>query len=276
MFSHLIIGKGNVGVDLYHAIKKAGHTARILTRSDGFEFPESLPQIHHFKPDFIWVAAGAGSIEAAKANFQLTLETHVLLPEGLMKEMRPECKLIFFSSDYAADEENPSDPTKCNKNPKSLYSLSKVILEHTVRIVNRPNTCVVRVGSIYGSWFYEKTFPGKLNARYPSPCQIELSMNRVTPTPSKWVADMLVKNLDKIFDPTKPTLHHIAPSGSISVQMWGQRILGEGYKVTSRGFDQDRPLCSNLGCSLDPQPPDWTDLWSSDWYSKPPAPDLLD
>lgn len=278
MLNHVVIGKGNVGVDLYNAIKKLGDSARILTRSDGFEFPESLPSIHHLRPDYIWVTAGAGSIESAKKNFRDTLDTHVLMPAELMKEFaNTHVGICFFSSDYAANETEPSNPELGIADPKSLYALSKSMLEKAVKIENRPFTSVVRVGTIYGDKYYDRCLPGKLHARYPSPCTLDLPMNRVTPTPSFWIADMLLKHRDKLFNPQKATLHHLAPHGGISVHAWGQKILGDEFKVNSKGFDNDRPLCSNLGCSLDPNVPDWTELWNSPWYANnAPARDLVE
>lgn len=271
MSMHLIIGKGNVGVDLFHAIKSRGEFAKILTRSDGFDLPESLPLILQMKPDYVWVTAGAGSVEVAKKNYKAVLETHVMLPKMLMEELEPSVKICLFSSDYAAHENEPSNPLLMSSQPRSFYALSKIHMEQVVALGNRPRTAIVRIGSVYGPHFYNKTLPGKLHQRYPSPCTLTLPMNRVTPTPSFWIAEMLLKNRDKLVG-DKPVTHHLAPMGGTSINGWGQRILGEDYKVNSSGFDIERPLCSNLGCSIGPAP-DWTELWSSNWTHRHPPMD---
>lgn len=273
--NHIIVGKGNVGVELFQAIKKAGESARILTRSEGFEFPTDLPHMHQLNPDYIWITAGAGSVESAKLNFKEHLRTHVMLPKIIMEEFKPEVKVCIFSSDYAADEEQPSNPELFNTKPRSLYALGKTTMEQMVKLSGRPNTSVVRIGSVYGAQFYDKTLPGKLHKRFPTPCQLDLPMNRVTPTPASWIAEMLMKHKEKLFT-DKPTLHHLAPSGSVSMYNWGQKILGEDYKVHSKGFDNERPLCSNLMCTLEQNVPDWSELWQGRWWEVPKDESPLD
>lgn len=270
MSMHVIIGKGNVGLDLFHQIVKSGDKARILTRSDGFEWPESIPTLLSLQPDYVWVCAGAGSIGEAKRDFGNTIQTHVTMPIEICQKVPDQVKVILFSSDYAADEEQPDQPHLINEKPKSLYALSKVTMEKAFKILNRPNACVVRIGTVYGSHFVDRTFPGKLRHRFPVPCTVELPMNVVVPTPSFWIAEVLLKNLHKLFE--KPgQIHHVAPKGKVTVHSWGKMILGDEYVIESRGWDQDRPLCSNLQCSLDHQAPEWRDLWATDWWAQPTA-----
>lgn len=269
MSMHVIIGKGNIGLDLYKQIKSLGHKARIMTKSDGFEWPESLPAIMVLQPDYIWVCAGAGSISEAKHDFHNSMNTHAIMPIEICQRVPEQVKVIMFSSDYAADEDHPDQPHLINEKPKSLYALSKVTLEKSFKLLNRPNACVIRVGTVYGAHFIEKCLPGKLKNKFPVPCKVDLPMNVVVPTPSVWIAETLLRNIDRLF--VKPgQIHHVAPTGKVTVHSWGKMILGEKYQVDSKGFDPERPLCSNLQNSLDPQAPDWKDLWElSDWWADP-------
>jgi len=267
MSNHLVLGKGNLGTDLYQEIKKNGDQVNVMTTSTGFTWPVSLKNIMELQPDYIWVTAGAGSVEAVKQNFTQSLETHASMPIELLLKLPPSVKICLFSTDYVASFEEPHNPYKQSSEVKSLYALSKKTMEDAVKIIKRPNTSVVRVGSLYGSHYPLKTFPGKLKQRYPVPCELSLPSNYISPTPTNWIAQVLLRNTDKLFFPTHSTFHHCGPTNGCMVVNWGQKALGKDYTVHSKGFDETRPSSSQLGCTLE-KPPTWEELWTSAWWGQ--------
>lgn len=267
MLTHVIVGKGNLGSDLFLEAKKLGHKAFILSRSAGFGWPESLKTILELQPTHVWVTAGAGSIDFVKSHFDEAVKTHVTMPIEILQQLPPQVNICLFSTDYAADESDPSNPDKITKNPKSLYALTKIWMEEAVKLLNRPNTSVVRVGSLYGAHYPDKTLPGRLRSRFPEPCEVHLPQNWIGPTPTTWIAQVLMRNTHKMFI-NSPTIHHCGPSSGCSVMSFGSKILGEGYTFKSRGFDAERPGYSTLNCSLE-KAPTWEELWGTPWWSKP-------
>ncbi len=261
MSCHVIIGKGNLGVDLHAVLNARGHKAHIFTPSDGFTWPDSLPALLALTPTYVWVTAGAGSVEAVKKDFVGAINTHLMFPVELVKDLPPGIKIGLFSSDYVADESDPSNPHKITPKPRSLYAYTKIWMEQAIKALGRPNVSVFRVSNLYGGHFPERTFPGKLKSRYPHPCEIVLPQNWVVPTWTKWVAEVLVDNLDKVFDDKTPLIHHAAPNGGCTVIQWGRRVVGEKYKLISKGFDNDRALFSKLSCSF-ARAPEWDELWA--------------
>jgi dTDP-4-dehydrorhamnose reductase len=263
MGKHVIIGRGNLGIDLAQALSEKGHEARILTRSDGFDWRLDIPKLT--QADFVWIAAGFGSVEQTKRDPQGAFDTHVLMPVGIASAARPETRVIAFSSDYAADEEAPWSPGSTNTKPRSIYAVTKISMELALRALGRKNTFSVRVCSLYGDSFPSHTFPGRILSRYPNPGIVPLPQNRTTPTPTKWVADVLSRHLES-FDGEYRT-YHCAPMGMISVAEWGRIVLGSGYQVDVTGLDPTRPLCSNLQCSFE-DAPDWLALWRLHWFQQ--------
>lgn len=258
---HYVIGRGNLGLDLVLALTEGGQDVRLLTRSEGFN-----PKTHNFSDaDYVWVAAGFGSVEATNKDFLGALDAHAVMPIHIAKNLPPYTKLICFSSDYAADESAPWSPGSTTKQPRSLYAVTKISMELALRSLGRKNTFAIRVCSLYGEHFPQRTFPGRLLERYPNPCKLTLPINRTTPTPTKWIADVVNRNLAKFSGDFR--VFHCAPVGMTSVVQWGQILLGKDYEVESSGFDQTRPLCSNLQCSFE-HAPDWTELWRLHWFQQ--------
>lgn len=260
---HYVIGRGNLGLDLVQVLGEAGHDVRLLTASSGFDWKTQKEKFQD--ADYVWIAAGFGSVESVKKNLAGALETHCVMPVEIAKALPDYTKLICFSSDYCADESAPWSPGSTTKYPRSLYAVTKISMELALRSLGRKNTFVVRVGSLYGEHFPSKTFPGRLLERYPNPTKLTLPMNRTTPTPTRWIADVLNRNLVKFMGDFR--VFHCAPVGMVSVWQWGQIVLGNDYTVESHGFDQNRPLCSNLQCSFE-DPPDWTELWRLHWFQQ--------
>lgn len=266
MSCHAIIGRGNLGLDLQKVLEQRGETVHVLTRSEGFHWPHSLEDLKKLEPDYIWITAGGGSVESAQRDFGGTVATHTSMPLEIMRSFHDNVKIILFSSDYCANEEFPNDSFKRTTKPRSLYAMSKIWMEEGFEFLNRPNTCIIRVGSLYGKWYYQRSFPGKLVQRYPEPEKIVLPTNIVVPTLTAWVAEVVVKHVDFLMmSPTKK-IYHCAPKGNISVLNFGRMILGAGYQFESRGIDPSRPEKSGLGCNFFEDAPNWEELWKSNWW----------
>lgn len=261
---HVVIGRGNLGLDLTEVLTESGHSVRLLSTSLGFDF-KKLDANFFADTDYVWIAAGFGSVESTKKDFMGAVDTHVNMPIQIAKLLPELCRMICFSSDYAADEKNPWSPGGTDMNPKSLYAVTKVAMELALRALGRKHTFAVRIGSLYGKHFPSKTFPGRLLERYPNPTKLTLPMNRTTPTPTRWIAYVLSRNLVKFVGDFR--VFHCAPQGMVSVKEWGRIILGDAYTIETHGFDQSRPLCSNLQCSFE-DAPDWMELWRLHWFQQ--------
>lgn len=259
---NLIIGNGNLGVDLKKELLAAGKEAVLLSTGDGFKWPDDLKKIREMNPKVIWITAGAGSVDqcATMVGFESALSTHVYLPVSMALAF-PEAKIVAFSSDYAADESDMHATGRSNPRPKSLYAASKVWMEQGFTFLSRPNTCVVRVCNLYGDTFPERCLPAKLKKRYPTPQEVPLPQNLICPTPTWWVAKMLIKNANKLFSEQGFLIHHLAPIGNCTVIQWARKILGAGYTFVPTGFDKQRPSFSHLGCSLAMPESTWEMLW---------------
>lgn len=261
MGRHVIIGRGNLGLDLQAALQKEGHEVTLLTASGGFRCPESIPDVVALQPNYVWVTAGHGSVEQVKRDFPGAMNTHVALPVALMNALPASCKLGLFSTDYVADEKNPSNPFYINPAPRSLYAYTKAWMEQVVRGSRRGNTTIFRVGSLYGNHIPEKTFPGKLKVNFPTPCLVELPINMVCPTPTHWIAEVIAERMIWAFDDSKVITHHVAPIDGVTLTQFGSLILGPDYEVRSKGIDQSRPPVSGLSCTFQKHRVTWRHLW---------------
>ena len=249
---HAILGNGNLGNSLAIKLLKNEHTVKVFSTSNGLKYPNSLVPLYDFIPDHVWVTIGAGSVEQAIANYLPFIDLHIRLPIELAQTLNSHITLHTFSTDYVID--NPV---------KSLYALSKLTMEQTLTLINRPKTYIYRVGSLYGTYKPHKSFPYKLKKAWIEKAgDIKLPLNKVTPTPTDWLADILIENLEK-HEATNNPLHRIynvAPLGCCSIKEWGELILNK--KVEPKDFDTSRPENSNIGCNL-PIHTDlsWLDLW---------------
>lgn len=257
---HVIVGKGNLGIDLKLALTAAGHRAVILTRSAGFKWPESYPDLMDLAPTHVWVTAGYGSVFECAANFTGALATHTAMPIELARNLPEKIKVGLFSTDYVADPYFPDQEQAFDPEPKTFYALSKLWMEHAAQMLERPNLSVFRICSLYGQHYPEKTFPGKLLARYSRPGSFSLPENEVCPTPTWWIAQTLVSELDVAFI-DEPKIYHLAPSGSTTTLEWGRRIMGPEYEISSSGLDPLRPFKSGLRSSFEIAPINWLHLW---------------
>ena len=266
MAVHVIIGKGNLGLDLQDVLDTRKNTVHLWTRSEGFKWPEDVDKLRALKPDCVWITAGGGSVEHANtyAGLREIIDTHVYLPMSISQGIEDSTRLVVFSSDYVVDEGCTQNPARQVRKPRSRYAYSKAWMEQGLTGFKRPWTSIVRVGSLYGMHYPERCLPGKIIMRNPTPTTLSLPCNFITPTPTDWIANKLVQHYDSgLFSKDGVLVHHCAPLGQVSVQGFGQRILGQGngYNVESKGWDDARPHYSNMGCSLGKPGSWWHDLW---------------
>lgn len=255
---HIIIGAGNLGLDLHITLKEKNfEVGKILSRSTNFDVLKTdLSDLKEYNPSVLWYTVGAGSVSQAKQDFLPFIGLHLKALIRLKQEL-PLCKIITFSTDYCADSRFPTSPNITD--PNSLYAYSKAWVEDYVNFMYKenPNIHAVRIGSLYGSHFPEKTFPGRLRANFSSQQVVKLPINLATPTPTSWLAKILVENLGDIGNP----VHHLAPSEPITISNWGRTILGPQYEVVDNGLDTSRPEISDLGNDISCDNPSCLYLW---------------
>jgi hypothetical protein len=255
---HLILGNGNLGNALADKLKKE-HTVKICSTTNGWKYPSvDLQPIYDFVPDHVWCTVGAGSVEQAKINFLPYVNLHIRLPIEIAQTVNANVTLHFFSSDYATDETKTLPA-------KSLYQLSKQTMEHGIALLNRPKTYIYRVGSLYGTYKPHKCFPYKIKKNYIEQVKkgnetLYLPINCITPTPTDWLADILIANINTHSNTSK--LYNVAPFGCCKVTEWGKLILQDQITIQEKEADPERPFCSNIGCDLPiNNVPSWLDLW---------------
>ena len=194
----------------------------------------------------VWLKIGAGSVEDAEKNYLPFIDLHLKLTMDLVKQLPDHVKLHIFSTDYVVDSEI-----------RSLYALSKKQMEDTLLFIKRPNTYIYRVGTLYGEW--KKCFPSKLLHNASNKNLINLPVNRVKPTATKWLAKILVDlQFTSKYDHLKPfTILDVAPKGDISIYELGKLLLP--YYVTSTyKYDLKRPSECKLNSFFEDS---WEDIW---------------
>lgn len=269
MSRHVIIGKGNLGMDLYLALKQMGHKACVKSKSSGFLWPDSLPDLLAENPTHVWVTAGAGSVEQCQQNPGRAIDTHVRLPLELCARLPREVKICLFSTDYVADENKIKDPLARRSQPQSFYALTKLMMEMGVQQLQRPRIAVVRVGSLYGVHFYERTLPGRLETAFPEPSIVSLPMNHIGPTPTSYIARVLAANQARVFLDWGPTFHHLGPSVGMTVLKFGQLVLGGKHTYQAKALDSNRPYFSEIGNSITGEQISAEELWMGSWRDTP-------
>lgn len=219
---HFIVGMGNLGTDIYLKLKEKGET---------FELNN---------PDYVWCTAGAGG---PGYDFEKQIKTHVLLPYGLIQRF-PNSKIILFSTMYLHNDHDGK---------MSHYALTKKTME--TMAIKYHNVTIYRVGSLYGTHFPTKTFPGKIVSKLLNNESLTFPVNIVAPTPTAWLAEQLVNNLNP-----NARLLNLCPSGFVSIYDWAKLIA--------------KQLNKEVKCNLfdDPNYPgdctDWLsdkDSWESLW-----------
>lgn len=283
MKKHLIMGGGNLGIDLKNEILRQSGDRRsvdFLTRVDGFDVRDlSAVRAAAKKEDYavIWYCVGQGSVPQARDNPEEAKIIYGAAPKAILTSARPETKVVLFSTDYVADEEDPSNPHGICQSFQTEYASIRGQAERLFLGLNRPNTTVIRVGSLYGTHKPENTFPGRIlgNFAKESDIRIRLPRNLVTPTPTLWLAAVLVEaylaEANRLFNEQETTIHHCAPNGNVSVWDWGTFVLA-GIRETSafatdKFFDEERPKISALSSDFLPSNWHWNELWKT--YFKP-------
>lgn len=244
MTKHLILGQGNLGIDLAHQLN--GH------QLPSWRFPkDGMEAVLAERADYVWCAVGGGSVDWATQNPMVALDALLTLPIALMDLLPAKTKLILFSSDYAASEEHPSDPNRGTTGFKSLYAQFKRTMEVRATIVRPENTRVIRICSLYGKHRPEKNLATKILWSYANNnCSpISLPTNFITPTSTEWLSMYLRANLTKLFR-SKDVMHHCAPHGNLTIADFGRKVLGKHHYVSEREPDSRRPRTSALGCSF--------------------------
>lgn len=274
---HIVLGAGNLGIDLVDSLRKKNGIldVNLLSKSGGFDVTDPNQMNAMLTSgiyDCIWYAVGFGSVAEAKESPNLAHLFHVKIPKVITQFANKDAKLVFFSSDYAADENQPHRPDMINPTPKSNYAFLKAQMECELFQLERPNTAIIRVGSLYGISKPMQTFPGKIIKNFSDGfCYRELPQNIVTPTPTLWVSHMLAENFESLFSDRGVITHHCAPRGNTSIRDWAIMILERtkiDYRLTNRVFyDESRPYFSNLDCSFQKNVPHWADLFET--YFKP-------
>lgn len=274
---HLILGAGNLGLDLEKEITKK-EKALVLSKSTGINFTNYLDLLNKIKelnPEVLWVSVGGGSVPDCKIghpNHPHSVYLNTILPVSLNRDLPEKIKIVFFSTDYVANEIEVDNPKRICKKPLSEYAKQKMDMENQIMVENKPNRAIVRVASLYGIHKPQKTFPGKMLLNFAlKNDKINLPINRVCPTATRWLAFCLFQNLKNLFS-RETNRHHCAAQGHVSVKDWGKIIL-KGYRCDAdfvqsypSFVDDERPPLSDLGCSFATSP-HWADLWSI--YFKP-------
>jgi hypothetical protein len=271
---HVILGAGNLGKDLLLELNKIpGACPEILSQSRGTSFSEYknlFAEIKSRAPSVLWVPVGGGSVQESKAPSvyrQKSLYLNEHLPIALNEDVPTACRIVFFSTDYAANETEPGNPLLQSENPRSEYAKQKIRMEKTILEANKPNRAIVRVTSLYGIHKPEKTFPGKILRNFTNRFdKIVLPVNRVTPTPTRWLASVLSQNLNALLCEKKTLIHHCAPNGNVTVAEWGRLVLDgvRDLRDVARDdcrIDEERPPFSALGCSFTAVH-HWYELWN--------------
>lgn len=284
---HLVIGAGNLGYDLKNEIVRQSSDRRsveLATLSNGFDVRDREQVRAKVAQDFdvIWYAVGQGSVQQAKDDPDEARLIYHHVPKSILLFASSRTRLVFFSTDYVADENDPSNPAAITSVYSSLYSEIRAESEAMIMRINRPLTTIVRVGSLYGTHKPETTFPGRIlkNFGANSELRVRLPRNLVTPTPTLWLASLLVENEKNLFSDSGTTRHHGAPLGNVSVWDWGVFVL-EGIREASafsrdEFYDEERPKISNLKSSFLGENWHWHDLWKTyfkpEYFTLPTAP----
>lgn len=282
---HLIIGAGNLGIDLKNEIirqKGDRRSVDLVSLSTGFDVRDlnSLSfKIQEQDFDYIWYTVGQGSVLQAKENIEDAKTIYGRACRQILLTAPASSKLIFFSTDYVADEDEPGNPKKITESYLSDYAYVRAKSEEVMLSIDRVNSTIIRLGSLFGTHKPLNTFPGRLLKNFGTDVdvRVRLPQNLVTPTPTLWLASVLVTHIDLAFSPTGMTRHHCAPIGNVSCLDWGKFVLA-GIREPSAFssdifYDEERPKISSLGASFLPENWHWNELWKTyfkaDWFELP-------
>lgn len=261
---HLILGAGNLGQDLYRELSSERGVQVEIWGTDKFFFNgSSLYPVEKLKAssaDVIWCTIGAGgpSSDPKKAAEQQL--SHVALPTQICRTFEDtNKKLVFFSTHYLNDDANGL---------RSHYAWTKREMERSLE--RYQNAYCFRVGSLYGKWRPLHTLPGKIAYRYIHGLEVKRAINVITPTPTAWLAEVLIAS--RFWRKPRTTMPiTVGPGGYCSVDQWISEIfleLGELLDLKKNPpvlgptfMDPDYPILSDARVSFNTVW--WDDLWHS-------------
>lgn len=263
MEKHLVVGRGNLGMDLAIKIREKGFDLRHWTLSrteEGFRPADArgsyfLPleaALHDF--DHIWFAVGAGSVDAAKEDFRPFARLHIELPLYLAQKADVKTKVHLFSTEYLCN----ADAAHWSK---SLYAFSKSAMERGVSELSkeqRDRTYIWRIGSLYGVHRPLQTFPGKILRRLEDDSDpIVLPPNECIPTPTEWLAEHLIKQRGSM----NLSPRWVRPAAVATPYEWAKMAFGSKWHRFELGAkDENRPAqLHHIGNFGD----EWFLLWAA-------------
>jgi dTDP-4-dehydrorhamnose reductase len=262
--NHLVIGQGNLAASLVEIIDQ-----RYSFSTVGLAQVVEWLQHNDFRAlrnvDFIWCCIG-GDYHHARENARQSHVLNVTLPRLIQEHADQKSRLCFISTLEACHPEYQLRPYLRTPEPTSEWVSQKCLLEAQLSSLNRPNTAYVRIGAPYGPVYPASTFPGRLLAINPqSGSALLVPRNEVVPTPTDWIAEMLVGAIDNgLWNESTYTCHHVTPTGSISAFDWSRLILSDldsSYWLDKITWDVTRPRMLVGNCTL-AKPPHWSTLWS--------------
>ncbi len=233
--------------------------------------PQDAPVIYRRCSDYdvLWYCLGGTTVRwRDQEAIDRSSRINVAVPLVIASAAPPDRRLVFFSTDGCADESAPHRPERRNPAPVGVFAQIKLAAEERLLATGRPLTSIVRVGPLYGTQKPADTFPGRVLEAFGfnRDCSIALPANLVTPTPSFWVAavvlDHLARDLSGRLSPIE--ILHCSPRGNVSIRDWAILTL-QGLReyqafAPSSFFDPERPAFSALGCSV-AAVPHWYALW---------------
>lgn len=258
---HLILGAGNLGMDLHKALEMSGESATLLSRSkstikglylkveNGCLEPQTFTaekafinwsEIAALNFDVIWNTLGHGGPSPDFERGTEQLDLHFKFPV-MLRKANPQTKLILFSTHYLNH-----DP----KGVRSVYATSKLLMEKAFE--KDKGAFIARIGSLYGKPKPLTCLPGKIVGQMLAGKTLfeKAAENRVSPTPTAWLARMLVARMAW----KDSGMTSIAPAKHIPVRAWLERIITEATKQTGLAaevrtsfVDADYPIFSGGG-----------------------------
>lgn len=256
---HVVLGKGNLGMDLLNQLTAEKREAYMASRSTGWElinFVEEINKLHAEKnTDFtIWNCIGGGSVEWADKHKAEAHHSLYEIPTYLADNLADKIRLVHFSSDYALEPE------------LSYYAYLKAHAEQAMVDTDKPNTIIMRVTSLYGEHFPDRSLPIKLMVNAKKQGRLTLPTNEICPTPTDWLAWLTPEFVDQGIDDSTQIVE-VKPEGSCEVYEFGKKVIGPSL-VKRGSLDLKRPPEMNL--HEIPTTTSWEDLWNerAEFYYK--------
>jgi len=119
---------------------------------------EIIYAIKTAKPSVVIYCGGITDTDVCEKEKQLAWDTNVGGVENLMSVYRG--KIIYFSTDYVFDGQNPPYSEESKPNPLNYYGVTK--LEAEKKILERKENLVVRVSGLFGISHSNNKFVNKL------------------------------------------------------------------------------------------------------------------